>query len=124
MPDVNISINGHIYEIGCDDGQEDRIQDLASYIDHRLQQIARSGAAASDAHLMVLTSLVLADELFDVRELASGTGAPREAAPAKKEQAADAADGAISAEEEKALIRLLDQMTRRVEGIAQRLQAA
>jgi cell division protein ZapA len=125
MPDVNISINGRIYEIGCDAGQEERIQDLAAYIDSRLQQIARSGAAYNDAHLMVLTSLVLADELFDVRELASGTvpqqPAARKAPPAAE---AEATPQTMTQEEEKALIRLLEQMTKRVEGIAQRVQAA
>ncbi|MBI1215317.1 MAG: cell division protein ZapA [Alphaproteobacteria bacterium] len=124
MSEVNISINGRIYEIGCDQGQEERIQDLAAYIDHRLQQIARSGAAYNDAHLMVLTSLVLADELFDVRELASGAAPAQQPAPQKKEQAAEAAPPALSEAEEKALIRLLDQMTKRVEGISQRVQAA
>lgn len=124
MPDVNISINGRIYEIGCDAGQEDRIQDLAAYIDSRLQQIARSGAAYNDAHLMVLTSLVLADELFDVRELASGAAPqqqPRKVPPVAE---ADVAPQTITQDEEKALIRLLEQMTKRVEGIAQRVQAA
>ena len=30
MADVNITINGRIYEIGCDQGQEGRIVDLAA----------------------------------------------------------------------------------------------
>ncbi len=67
MADVNITINGRIYEIGCDQGQEGRVVDLASYVDQKLQSIARSGAAYNDAHLLVLTALVLADEVFEAR---------------------------------------------------------
>lgn len=122
MSDVSISINGRIYEIGCDAGQEDRIADLAAYIDERVQKISRGGGAYNDAHLLVLTALVLADELFDVRELAgSAQAAP---ARARKADVQAAPQANISPEDEQALIRLLDQMTKRVEGIAQRVQAA
>ena len=69
MAEVTIYINGRSYDIACDNGQEGRIVDLAAYIDQRLQQISRTGAAYNDAHLTVLTSLVLADELFEGRSL-------------------------------------------------------
>lgn len=116
MSDVSITINGRIYEIGCDAGQEGRVAELAAYIDQRLQQISRSGAAYSDAHLMVLTALVLADEMFEAKEGARdakrpATSAPQAAIPANKD-------------EDQALAKLLDQITKRIEGIAVRVQAA
>jgi cell division protein ZapA len=114
MAEVTITLNGRAYEIACDAGQEGRVVDLAAYIDQRLSQIARSGAAYNDAHLMVLTSLVLADELFDVQD-----GVPRQAP-----KAAPATAPAQNKEEEQALVRLLDQLTKRIDGIAQKLQAA
>lgn len=124
MAEVNISINGRIYEIGCDSGQEGRVVDLASYIDQRLQQIARSGAAYNDAHLMVLTALVLADEIFDTREkLAAKGDAPAAPAKGKKDEAAAAA-GALSAEDEKAVAQMLEKLVKRIDGIAARVQAA
>jgi cell division protein ZapA len=115
MAEVTISLNGRPYEIACDAGQEGRVVDLAAYIDQRLQQIARSGAAYNDAHLMVLTALVLADELFEAKE-----------SPLVRQAKINAPVAAPAAgrEEEQALVRLLDQLTRRIEGIAQRLQAA
>ncbi|MEZ0225340.1 MAG: cell division protein ZapA [Alphaproteobacteria bacterium] len=117
MAEVNISLNGRGYEIACDPGQEGRVVDLASYIDQRLQGIARSGGAYNDAHLLVLTALVLADELYEAREEAArsyhGTGkAPSAlAAPQNKE-------------EEQLLVRLLADLAKRIDGIAQRVQAA
>lgn len=71
MPEVTLQINGRGYGIFCDEGQEDRILELAAFIDSRLQDIAASGAASAESHLLVLTSLVLADELFEARESGS-----------------------------------------------------
>lgn len=117
MAEVSITLNGRVYDIGCDAGQENRITTLAAYIDQRLQQIARSGAAYNDAHLFVLTSLVLADEIFEAQD--SSTKSARNAAPA----VAGAAPVA-SKEDEQALVKLLDQLTKRIDGIAERVQAA
>lgn len=114
MSEVTISINGRSYDIGCDHGQEGRIVDLASYIDQRVEQIARSGAAYNDSHLMILTALVLADELFEAKEAAAH--APRGAragavAPAQKE-------------DDLAIVRLIEQITQRIDGISSRVQQA
>ena len=116
MSEVSISINGRIYEIGCDAGQEGRVAELAAYINQRLLQIQRSGAAYSDAHLMVLTSLVLADEIFEAKD------APRDA----KRPAASVSipAPAASKEEEAALAKLLDNVAKRIDGLAAKVQAA
>ena len=114
MAEVNISMNGRVYEISCDDGQEGRVGDLASYIDQRMQKIARSGAAYNDAHLMVLTSLVLADELFEARE--------QSGEPVKNRKTAET-EPVADAEEEKNLVKMLDKLTKRIDGIAARVQA-
>lgn len=71
MPEVTLQINGRGYGIFCDEGQEDRILELATFIDSRLKDIAAAGAASAESHLLVLTSLVLADELFEAREQAA-----------------------------------------------------
>ncbi len=127
MAEVNITLNGRIYEIACDAGQEGRVVDLAAYIDQRLQQISKSGAAYNDAHLLVLTSLVLADELFEAQEgpkparaLAQQAAAPITNNPNVNNAAAEKA----SKEEELALAKLLDQVAKRIDSIAQRVQSA
>lgn len=121
MAEVNITMNGRVYEISCDDGQEGRVVDLASYIDQRLQQIARSGAAYNDAHLMVLTTLVLADELFETREQ---LGQPVKGRKAAEPAPAAPVTAGMDAEDEKALVKMLDKLTKRIDGIAARVQAS
>ena len=67
MAEVNITINGRTYGISCEDGQEKRVHELGKYVDARLKEIAKAGAASSESHLLVLTSLMLSDEIFDLR---------------------------------------------------------
>ena len=68
MAEVNLTINGRSYGIACDDGQEKRLRDLGYYVDQRIREIAKAGAASNETHLMVLASLMLADEVFDLRD--------------------------------------------------------
>jgi cell division protein ZapA len=120
MAEVCITINGRPYEIGCDPGQEGRVVDIAAYVDSKLQQIARAGAAYNDAHLLVLTALVVADELFELRE-AGGDAKPakRAAAPA-----APAAENGLSREDEAALAKVIEGIAKRIDGIATKVSAA
>ena len=67
MAEVSLTINGRTFGISCEDGQEQRVLDLGRYVDARLKDIARAGAAASESHLLVLTALMLSDEVFDLR---------------------------------------------------------
>ncbi len=68
MPEVTLKINNRGYSLSCDEGQEQRLVDLAHHVDTRLRDIASSGAATNEAHLLVLTSLVLADEIYELRD--------------------------------------------------------
>lgn len=67
MSEVTISINGRGYALSCDDGQEERLKELGRYVNSRLNDIAHAGAADNESHLFVLTALVLADEIFDLK---------------------------------------------------------
>jgi cell division protein ZapA len=118
MADVTISINGRSYEIACDNGQEGRILDLASYVDHKLQQIARAGGAWNEAHLLVLAALVLADEVFEEREQAATRPAVRQSPPVVQQPPAH------SREDDQLLARALGDLAKRIEMIAQRVQTA
>ncbi len=68
MPEVTLKINNRGYSLACDAGQEQRLVDLAHHVDSRLKDIASAGAATNEAHLLVLTSLVLSDEIHELRD--------------------------------------------------------
>ncbi|CAK0780066.1 cell division protein ZapA [Azospirillaceae bacterium] len=72
MARIEITLNGRRYPLTCEDGQEPRIRKLAAYVDDKLTHMVVGGGIGSDSHLLAMTALVLADELFDrADELAS-----------------------------------------------------
>ncbi len=110
MATVEIEVNGRAYRLNCEDGQEGRLRELAGYVDQRLRALTGGGKAGSDAQMLLMTALVLADEL---QETAAGRGIPMPAAPA-----------AGPAMDEAAVAAALDGVARRIEGVAARLERA
>jgi cell division protein ZapA len=68
MSSVNIIVNDKSYAVACEEGQEERVKSLGAYIDKRVKDIFGAGAAHNESQLMVLTSLIIADELFELQE--------------------------------------------------------
>jgi len=112
MAEVSITIKGRQYDIACDDGQEKRVTQLASYIDDKIKMIARTGSAYNEAHLMVLTSLVLADEIFDAKE----------ATRACEEDDIDLK--AIDSVEDKEALKIIKKMAKRIDNLTAKLREA
>ena len=67
MGDITLQIDGRSYPVACDDGQEDRVFHLGGYVDQRIKEVS-DAAAGSKSQAMMLTSLLLADEVFDLKE--------------------------------------------------------
>lgn len=115
MPEVTLKINNRGYNMTCDEGQDQRLLDLSHYIDSRLQGIAQAGAARNENHLLVLTALVLADEVYalkaDLDEMEK-TGA---VAPPVQQ------DSGLSQDDEKIVADALDHLAEKIERVAARL---
>lgn len=108
MAVVNLTINGRVYDIACDDAQVGRVQDLGREIDAHAQRLLSSVGNVSDSRLLVMVSLLLADELAEAREQLGRLG----------EEVGMAADG------DTRLAGLIDSLVRRIEAIATRLERA
>ena len=65
MPTVEILVNGRRHEMQCGEGEEARVRQLASYVDRRIADLARGQSQVGDARLLLMASLVVADELSD-----------------------------------------------------------
>jgi len=111
MADVTININGRNYSISCDDGQERRVMELGTFIDKRLREIARNAGAVSEQHLMVLTTLLMADELFDLREAGANVSATSADDKETEERSAHMAD-------------IINSLARKIETVAGQLEKA
>ncbi len=110
MAEISITLNGRNYGIACDDGQEKRVHELARYVDFRLKEIARAGAASNESHLLVLTSIILADEIADMK--AGGAVVPQQGKVGVR----------ITDEEEEAIVSAIDLLAARIDQIAGNLQ--
>jgi cell division protein ZapA len=104
---VEINLNNRPYPIACEDGQEGRVREVASFVQERIREIQGSVRTATDTHLLVMVALMLGDELLDLRE---GKG-PAAAAPT-----------AASPLDDPELSSRLQKLADRIEAIAARVE--
>ena len=65
MAQVNVTINGRQYRMGCEDGQEQHVAALAQQIDDRIEQLRGAHGEIGDQRLTVMAALTVADELAE-----------------------------------------------------------
>ena len=120
MAEVSLAIHGQSYGIACDDGQEQRLMELGRYVDQRLREIAGAGAATTESHLLVLTSLVLTDEIYELREtLQNMQNAPQ--GQVSHDTAAPQQQAGMSQEDESAVMEVIEQLSARIDSVSSRL---
>jgi len=66
MSQIEVTINDRDYKVACEDGQEDHVRQLARYVDKHIENLTASLGQVGDARLLVLASLVIADELSEM----------------------------------------------------------
>lgn len=67
MGQVTFAINGRSYRIGCADGEEPRLRQLARDVGQRVDRLVMEFGQVGEARLMLMAALLAADELLDVR---------------------------------------------------------
>ncbi|MEE8623338.1 MAG: cell division protein ZapA [Alphaproteobacteria bacterium] len=108
MGQVTVTINGRNYEIACDDDQESQLVRLAAFIDKKVAALVSSVGQVGDTRLLVMASLLLADEVSEAYDEVANTRAG----------GAKAAGDRVS----KALINGIDSLVERIEDIAAQLE--
>ena len=76
MPEVDLTINGRSYRVACEEGEEERLSGLGAYIDDRVEALVAQIGQVGDARLLVMTSLMIADELAEAYAALSEAGIP------------------------------------------------
>ena len=67
MATVTVEVNGRSYPVGCADGQEARVTQLAQEFNNRVSQVADQVGQVGDLKLFLMGALMLADELSEAR---------------------------------------------------------
>ena len=67
MAQINVDVNGRPYAVGCEDGQEAHLMELAKLFDHQVRQVSQDMGQLGDTRLFLMGALLLADELADAK---------------------------------------------------------
>jgi cell division protein ZapA len=105
MAQVTLRINGYAYTIGCRDGEEQHLAAMGREVDQRIESVKSSAGQSGEARMLVMASLLMADELHELR------------------QKLQSAEASAPANGESRLGRRLSRMAKRAEDIAAGLEA-
>lgn len=68
MANVNIKFNGKDYLLSCDDGQEESLKKLTSFLDNKYSELKKKLGNIGENKLLLITAIKLIDEHFDLRK--------------------------------------------------------
>jgi cell division protein ZapA len=68
MGQITIKVAERDYTLACRDGEEARLTALSQYLDKRAQELTRALGQLSEPRALLMTALLTADELFDIRD--------------------------------------------------------
>lgn len=67
MAQVTVQINGKPYSVGCEDGQERHLVDIARLFDEQVRQVSQDVGNLGDTRLFLMGALLMADEMADLK---------------------------------------------------------
>lgn len=68
MASVTVKVNGRPYPIICGDGEEEHLTYLAEFVDKKVKDLSNMVANATEAQLLLMASLLIADDLSQAYE--------------------------------------------------------
>lgn len=68
MAQVKVVVNGRSFRMGCRDGEEARVRELAAEIDTQVQRLKNGAKLVQDDRLFLMAALLMADQLWEARE--------------------------------------------------------
>ncbi|MEO8113352.1 MAG: cell division protein ZapA [Phenylobacterium sp.] len=72
MAQISVDVNGRPYAVGCEDGQEQHLMELAKMFDRQVRQVGQDMGQLGDTRLFLMGALLLADELSDAKSRMAG----------------------------------------------------
>lgn len=68
MGQVAVTLNGRTYRLRCSDGEEERLHELVEHVRVKLDDMAAKFGDVGNERLLLLVSILIADELFKARD--------------------------------------------------------
>jgi cell division protein ZapA len=78
MAQVTLRINGYAYTVGCKDGEEEHLHAMAGEVERRIESIKAVAGQSGEARMLVMASLLMADDLYEMSKARhqGGSAAP------------------------------------------------
>ena len=73
MANVNIKFNGKDYLLSCDDGQEESLIQLGTYLDKKFSEIKSDLGNIGENKLLLISAIKIVDEFFDLKKKVANT---------------------------------------------------
>lgn len=99
MSKLTINLYGKDYVVNCDPGQEQRLQEVVKFVEERMKEVEGKVGNTTEARLLMLTCLHMADEMIDLESKITE----------------------VKNEEEDILVAAVDHLTQHVTHIASRI---
>ena len=68
MAQVTVIVNGRSFRMGCREGEEARVQELAAEINSHVQRVRGGTKAVQDDRLFLMVAILMADQLWEARD--------------------------------------------------------
>lgn len=65
MAQVNLNVNGRVYRMACEDGEEDHVSELGTRFDSAIDELRGALGEIGDQRLMVMAGILMTDRLDD-----------------------------------------------------------
>jgi cell division protein ZapA len=117
MAQVSVSIDGKVYRMACDEGQEQHLEDLATRFDRYVMHLKSSFGEIGDNRLIVMAGIMVMDELTEQQKKLKGLESEVETLRKTRDEALSKAD-----RNDIALTTVLGEVTERIERLAVKLQ--
>ena len=110
MGQISVTLNGRAYRLECGEGEEAHLIELAEYLGTHVEDMKREFGQVGDDRLILMASLVVLDELWELR---------RQMAQMKITMAEARRDKSVADESARSL---QSDLASRVSSVAQRLE--
>lgn len=74
MGHVTVTINGRAYKVGCGDGEESRLRQLADSLCIRVERLAQDFGQHGNERLLLMAALLATDELLEAKSRLADLG--------------------------------------------------
>jgi cell division protein ZapA len=118
MAQVNLTVNGRIYRMACEDGEEDHVAELGLRFDEAIGELRGVLGEIGDQRLMVMAGILMTDRLGDAEQKLKRAEQEVQSLKDSRTDTAMRIDGL-----EQNFAEGLNRAAIRIERIAERLQA-